>query len=325
MSLPVARVALATPKASGAKQPLWRGRGGVQGQARLGSKLRPSCSTRAPAPHHFPALLFWHGLTFTVISVPTLQVSAPSLSPLWCPQGARGPVQPCAHPSQPPKAGMAELAWEKDIDPFSGLQSAGPWHNFLPPTTTVSAWEPSQTRFGPIKAAGDCAQLGVGMAAPSSGLWWQEGDWAEGGLHATERTQPGEGGASGWGCNALAANVLHRCSSSSKNRQAQVSLNLVPNPQLWHRKVQICSKAGSSSFWSHSRGYWRSPGWVSGCSFQPGWHYLHHSDLFMQMGFHPRKHLGLLWCFGGDLVRVHRFMTVGKHKSRAAGQVRLWL
>lgn len=36
-----------------------------------------------------------------------------------------------------------------------------------------------------------------------------------------------------WGsCNALAANVSHGCSSSSKNRRAQLSLNLVPNPQL---------------------------------------------------------------------------------------------
>lgn len=39
--------------------------------------------------------------------------------------------------------------------------------------------------------------------------------------------------------------------------------------------------------------------------------------------FHPRKHLGLLWCFWGDLVWIHRFMTARKHKSTGAGQVRL--
>lgn len=62
---------------------------------------------------------------------------------------------------------MAELAWGKDVDPFSDLQSAGPWDNFPPSITT---WEPSQTQFSPIKPGSGLCSVGVGMAAPSSGL-----------------------------------------------------------------------------------------------------------------------------------------------------------
>lgn len=51
------------------------------------------------------------------------------------------------------------------------------------------------------------------------------------------------------------------------------------------KRCRLAAKLGSSSFQNHSRGYWRSPGWVLGCSFQPGRHYLHHSELFMLMFF----------------------------------------
>lgn len=89
------------------------------------------------------------------------------------------------------------------------------------------------------------------------------------------------------------------------------------------KRCRLAAKLGSSSFSEPFTGILEKP-WLGLRVQLPARETLLASlrALYADV-FHPRKHLGVLRCFWGDLVWVHRFMTMGKHKSTAAGQVQV--